>query len=204
MTTIYLIRHAQSRPDPGQAEADWPLSDVGTGQARGLVPILHSLRLQRLYSSPFRRCRDTLDPFADESGLALQFDDGLRERRIAGAWMQNFRDVWQRSWEDFSFALDGGESSWTCRTRMAGAVESIARRHAGETIGLGSHGNAIALFLHYADASVGIKEARALRTPEIVKVVHAEGRFTWDRSFTAGEALTRLATDFRETPGIVA
>ena len=78
------------------------------------------------------------------------------------------------------------------------------QRHRGETVALGSHGNAIGLFLHYVDASFGIEQASALRTPEIVKVVHRGATFAHDRSFAAGEAFERLATDFRLTPGIVA
>ena len=204
MTTLYLIRHAQSRPHPDQTEADWPLSEVGEAQARGLADVLRPLGIQRLYCSPYRRCRDTLAPFAAEAGLAVISDDGLRERRIAGVWMSDFRDVWRRSWQDFSYALEGGESSWACRERVAAAAEAIAARHPGETIGLGSHGNAIGLLLNYVDPAFGLREASGLRTPEIVKVGRRGGRFFWDRTFAAGAAFDELATDFRATPGVVA
>lgn len=204
MTTLYLIRHAQSLPLPHQPEPDWELSPVGAEQARGLVPILRALGVQRLYSSPYRRCRDTLAPFAHASGLELALHDGLRERKIAAQWLPDFREVWRRSWEDFSHQLDGGESSWTCRERMAAAIMEIAARHPGETIALGSHGNAISLFMHYADATVGLVEASALRTPEIVKIVRRSGVFEWDRRFAAGAEFDALATDFRTTPGVIA
>jgi 2,3-bisphosphoglycerate-dependent phosphoglycerate mutase len=204
VTTIYLIRHAQSLPRPEQEEADWVLSPVGETQARGLVPVLRSLNLRRLYSSSYRRCRDTLAPYASEAGQDVVLEDGLRERRIASGWISDFRDVWRRSWEDFSYALDGGESSWTCRKRVVAAVEAIVARHPGETIGLGSHGNAIGLFLNYVDPTFGMIEATHIRTPEISRVVHCDGRFVWERDFSAGPAFEALATDFRETPGVVA
>ncbi len=204
MTTLYLIRHAQSLPLPGQEEADWALSPVGEQQARALVPVLQALGLQRLYCSPYRRCRDTLAPYAGEAGLELAIDEGLRERRIAGGWISDFREVWRRSWEDFSFALDGGETSWKCRERIAAAVGRIVARHPGETIGLGSHGNAIALFLHFVEPTFDREEASRIRTPEISKVVHRAGRFAWERDFSAGPEFEALARDFRETPGVVA
>ena len=204
MTTLYLVRHAQSLPLAHQLESDWLLSPTGSAQARGLVTVLRGLGVQRVYTSPYRRCRDTLAPFAETHGLAVGMHEGLRERRIAGQWLPDFRDVWQRSWADFSYALEGGESSWTCRQRIAGAVEEIVEKHPGETIALGSHGNSIGLFMHYVDASFGIAHASALRTPEIVKVVHARGAFAWDRTFSAGAEFEQLATDFRLTPGIVA
>ena len=203
-TTLYLVRHAQSLPLAEQPESDWRLSPTGEAQAGGLVPILAGLGVRRVYSSPYHRCRETLAPFSAAHGIELVPHEGLRERRIATQWMADFRDVWRRSWEDFSFALDGGESSWTCRERIAAAVGEIARRHPDETLALGSHGNAIGLFMHYVDPAFGIKEASELRTPEILKVVHANGRLSWEKTFCAGEAFEQLATDFRLTPGIVA
>ena len=204
LTTLYLIRHAQSLPLPEQPEPEWRLSPLGEEQASGLVPILQSLGIRRLYCSPYRRCRETLLPFARQAGIDLMLDPGLRERRIAAAWMSDFREVWRRSWADFSHVLEGGESSWICRERIAAAVEAIVARHPGETIGLGSHGNAIGLFMHYVDPSFGIAEASALRTPEITKVTHGAGGFVWERSFVAGAEFDDLATDFRKTPGVVA
>lgn len=204
MGILYLVRHAQSQPSQAVPEAAWPLSPVGLAQAEGLVPILRRLGVGRLYTSPYARCRGTLAPFAEASGLPLTVHEGLRERKIAGQWMSDFREVWTRSWADFAYCLEGGESSWTCRARMADAVTEIAQRHPAETVALGSHGAAISLFMHYVDATVGITEASALRTPEVIRIEHRDGVFCWDRSFTAGSDFDRLATDFRKTPGVVA
>ena len=115
LTTLYFVRHAQSLPLPKQPEPDWRLSPLGAEQAERLVPILRGLRIQRLYCSPFRRCRDTLAPFARASGIEIVPHPGLRERSIAQQWQSDFREFWRRSWEDFSYKLDGGESSQTCR-----------------------------------------------------------------------------------------
>jgi 2,3-bisphosphoglycerate-dependent phosphoglycerate mutase len=204
LTTLYLIRHAQALPLPEQDEPDWSLSPNGEQQALGLVPVLRALEIQRLYCSPYRRCRDTLAPFAKAAKIDVILDPGLRERRIAAVWIGDFRDVWRRSWEDFSYALEGGESSLVCQARVAAAVEAIVARHPDETIGLGSHGNAIGLFMNDVDPAFGLAEATRLRTPEVLKVVHSDGRFFRDRSFSAGKAFDELATDFRATPGVVA
>ncbi|MFA5138386.1 MAG: histidine phosphatase family protein [Elusimicrobiota bacterium] len=204
MTTLYFIRHAQSHPKPDVDEPDWPLSALGQGQARRIVPLLRPLGITRLYCSPYRRCRDTLAPFAELQGLDVSLDPGLRERKVTHGWCLDFTEVWRRSWEDFSFAVEGCESSWTCRSRIIASVEAIAARHPGETLGLGSHGNAIALFLHHADPSVGIADAERIRNPEILRVERRRGRFHWDRGFSLGEDFDRLATHFRATPGVTA
>jgi 2,3-bisphosphoglycerate-dependent phosphoglycerate mutase len=204
LTTLYLIRHAQALPLPEQNEPDWALSSLGESQARALVAVLDPLGIRRLYCSPYRRCWATLAPFGHAAGVDVALDEGLRERRIAAVWMSDFREVWRRSWEDFSYAHEGGESSQVCRARIAAAVEAIVARHPGEIIGLGSHGNAIGLFMNYVDPAFGVAEATRLRTPEVMKVLHRDGRFSWDRSFSAGEMFDELATDFRATPGVVA
>jgi len=204
VTTLYLIRHAQSLPQADQPEPDWPLSAAGEAQARGLGAVLPPLGIQRLYCSPYRRCRDTLGPFARAAGLEVVLDEGLRERRIAGGWISDFREVWRRSWEDLDYALEGGETSRVCQQRMVATVAAIVARHPGETLGLGSHGNAIALFLSHVDPAFGLVEATRIRTPEISKVVHSAGRYAWERDFSAGPRFEALATDFRETPGVVA
>jgi 2,3-bisphosphoglycerate-dependent phosphoglycerate mutase len=76
------------------------------------------------------------------------------------------------------------------------AVEEIADLHPGETLALGSHGNAIGLLLNRVDAAFGMEQASALRTPEIVKVVRGGECFASERSFSAGPAFDARAMDF--------
>lgn len=59
---LYLIRHAQSennaRPEKLREE-DPALTDIGRRQAEHLADWIHSLRLTRLMTSPFRRALET-------------------------------------------------------------------------------------------------------------------------------------------------
>lgn len=203
-TTVYLVRHAQAQPLPHQSEPEWELSETGRAQAESLVPVLAALGIQRVYTSPFRRTRDTIHPFCAASGIAAIVHDGLRERCLSQEWIGDFRDVWRRSWSDLSFALAGGESSLACRARVVAAIEEIVRQHAGETIAVTSHGYTTALFLSTLDPTFGEPEASALRTPEIMKIVHDGAGFAWERTFCTGPVFDAFATHFRATPGIVA
>ncbi|HVU36522.1 MAG TPA: histidine phosphatase family protein [Opitutaceae bacterium] len=203
-TVLYLVRHAQAQPLPAVAESEWALSAHGQMQARALVPILTALGIQRVYSSPFRRSQDTLRPFAEENEIPLLVHDGLRERRLATSWIGDFRPVWERSWADFSYALDGGENSLVCRSRMAETVAALCASHRGEVLAAGSHGYAIGLFLTTLDPAFGIIEASALRTPEIIRLVANQAGLRWDRTFNAGADFDAIATHFRQTPGIKA
>ena len=74
-----LVRHAHaghkrlwSGPD-----AERPLSTRGWGQAEGLLDTLADLRVERLLTSPSRRCRQTLLPLAAASDLDLESVDDL-------------------------------------------------------------------------------------------------------------------------------
>lgn len=203
-TTLYFIRHAQAQPLPHQTEEEWALSERGEAQAAALAPVLATLGIDHLYTSPFRRSCDTLRPFADATGLPLTRHEGLRERCLTTGWIGDFREVWQKSWADFSYALAGGESSLVCRHRVVDAVNEIVRRHPGGTIALGSHGFAIGLFLTTLDPHFGVAQASAMRTPDLFRIVHDGTKVQWDRDFVPGEAFDRIATDFRQTPGIVA
>ena len=201
-TTLYLVRHCQSLPSRQVAKSEWPLSSRGARQAGELVPVLAALGADAIHSSPYRRCIDTLEPTATRLRLRIETDPELRERLVSPGWVGDFREFWRRSWEDLSFALEGGEPSIDCRNRVTQAIDRIAEAHGGQTVLVGSHGNATALFLSGFTPGYGIKEASALRTPELLKVTHGPRGYLWHRDFRSPEAFDLLATEFRETPGI--
>ena len=81
MAKLYVVRHADAG-DRGQSagpDDERPLSDRGWRQAKGLVANLGAVGITRLVSSPFRRCRETLEPLAEHLGLAVETDDRLAE-----------------------------------------------------------------------------------------------------------------------------
>jgi len=92
-TTLYLIRHAQSRPTGRLDEPDWPLSELGVEQAKHLPPLLEPLGIQRIVSSPYIRCLNTIRPFADQFNIDIEIREGLRERRITVQLREDFEDV---------------------------------------------------------------------------------------------------------------
>jgi 2,3-bisphosphoglycerate-dependent phosphoglycerate mutase len=141
---------------------------------------------------------------ATHLGLPIVTDPELRERLISPSWMSDFRDVWRRSWENFSYALEGGETSLACRDRVTAAVYRIVRRHRGRTVVIGSHGNAISLFVSAFTPGYGIKDASALRNPELLHVTHGPEGYRWHRDFVQPAGFDDVATDFRDTPGITA
>jgi len=78
---VLLVRHARA----GDREA-WegddrlrPLDEKGRKQAEGLVALLADYPVERLLSSPFVRCTQTLEPLAAARGLEVEEAPELAE-----------------------------------------------------------------------------------------------------------------------------
>jgi 8-oxo-dGTP diphosphatase len=79
--TIYLVRHAKAG-ERNVWEGDdhlRPLSGRGHLQARGLLDVLEDAQFDRLLSSPFVRCMETVVPISGARGVAIEPVEVLAE-----------------------------------------------------------------------------------------------------------------------------
>ena len=81
MSELYLVRHAKA----GNRER-WqgddrlrPLSKSGRRQADALVTVFEGRKVDRILSSPFLRCLQTVQPLAAERMLPIEEADALAE-----------------------------------------------------------------------------------------------------------------------------
>jgi 8-oxo-(d)GTP phosphatase len=98
---VLILRHGTSRPRDSWAgtDADRPLVPAGRRQACGLVPLLTCWRPERLVSSPWRRCLDTVEPYATTAGLAIRTKGSLSQdgaRRSPGRTRRNVQRLLDR------------------------------------------------------------------------------------------------------------
>lgn len=79
--TIYLVRHARAGERSSWRNDDWlrPLSGAGRSQARGLISLLRDERFDRVLSSPYVRCLETVVPIAGARRLSIEPEDALAE-----------------------------------------------------------------------------------------------------------------------------
>ena len=79
--TIYLIRHSKAGDRDTWCDDDRlrPLSGRGHRQARLLVEVLRDATFDRVLSSPFVRCMETVVPIAGVRGLPVEPVEGLAE-----------------------------------------------------------------------------------------------------------------------------
>jgi 8-oxo-dGTP diphosphatase len=79
--TIYLVRHAKAGERNAWSGDDElrPLSGRGHLQARGLLDVLRDAEFERVLSSPYVRCMETVVPIAAERRMAIEPADELAE-----------------------------------------------------------------------------------------------------------------------------
>jgi 2,3-bisphosphoglycerate-dependent phosphoglycerate mutase len=184
-TCLLLVRHAESKPSADIPETEWPLSELGVRQAKELASELKKHAISVVYSSPYPRAIATVQPFADECGIKVITHVDLRERKLHDGFLDNdnWKEALERTWNDFDLVFPGGESTRHCQIRVVAALREIAAKHVGERIAIGSHGNAIATALNFADKSFGHAGWKAMKNPDLFQVtVSADGGFEWQRN----------------------
>lgn len=78
---LLLVRHAQAGESASWAGDDSlrPLDERGRRQALGLVDALSRFEVERILSSPARRCLQTVEPLAAARGLDVEVRPELGE-----------------------------------------------------------------------------------------------------------------------------
>jgi 8-oxo-dGTP diphosphatase len=84
---LLLVRHANAGRRSAYKGDDRlrPLSTRGRARAVALVPVLDRYRPQRILSSPFVRCCETVRPVAEALSLPVESVDELAEGRASDA-----------------------------------------------------------------------------------------------------------------------
>jgi 2,3-bisphosphoglycerate-dependent phosphoglycerate mutase len=180
------------------ADHEWPLSHQGRVQAEKLAGLLRPLKIEKVFSSPYLRCGKTLQPFLEASGIAPVVDHEFRERTISLELRVDFREIWTRSWDDFSFALPGCEPSNDAQSRFVGAVKQAATQDVG-IVAICTHGNVIGLLMNHVEPQWGREATDRLRNPDVLKLNVSGSEFVWDRAFRL-EGLDEIASGYHETP----
>lgn len=79
--TLYLVRHARAGDRSGWEGDDRlrPLTRRGRLQADGLLALFEGRRVERILSSPYVRCMESVVPLASQRGLAVEPSPALEE-----------------------------------------------------------------------------------------------------------------------------
>ena len=189
-TTIILLRHGRTEWNQLgklQGACDSPLLPESLNSARASGARLRASRygskVTAVYTSPIPRASRTAGLVVEglgRPGLAPRPRDGLRERSFGGwegkSWGQIEREApdelaayrRDREW----VIPGGGESSAGAGRRFVGAMTAIAAAHAGETVVVVTHSNAMSQFMTaMLRIEPGVDRAYALENDAINVVV---------------------------------
>ncbi len=177
--TLLLIRHAESMAPniSGFDEYTRPLTAKGFRDAQKLCEALSSARIDAVYSSPYLRARQTIEPIAQARHLSIETIDDLRERLLSPSDLPEWRSHLKRSWEDFDYAPPGGETSREAQARVLRVLDMIASRHTAGTVILASHGNLIALALNAFTPNVDYEFWESLPMPALFTLIRDGSRW---------------------------
>lgn len=143
MKTILLVRHSEPIRDRIVPAAMLPLSERGYEKARELFRRDIFRTVDAVYTSPYRRARDT----ARELCEGAVTDDRLREREL-GDLQTLDAAFWCRQYADHAYKNKNGESLNDAGKRMTAALREImAATPEGGTAAVVSHAAAICAFL---------------------------------------------------------
>lgn len=214
VTEILLVRHGQSTANvaASQAEssgaerievtardADVELSDTGQEQARALGTWLRDLpadhRPDAVWSSPYRRARDTARTALEEAGLDLPvlLDERLRDRDLgitdtlttAGVRARFPEEAERRAWlGKFYHRPPGGESWADVALRVRTLLADLERQDRYERVLITCHDAVVLLFRYVCEnldeeGILEIGRSHGVRNASVTRFVRDEGGTGW-------------------------
>ena len=158
MTTFYLIRHATNDFLPHTLAGRKPgvhLNAAGRKEADALAEGLASERIEKVFSSPLERCRETAEPVAKVHHLEVQVSHMLNEVDFADWTGRKIAELdTMTEWKQWNVFRSGarvpnGESILEVQSRVVGFVEQLCRDCPDQRVALVTHGDPLRTILLY-------------------------------------------------------
>jgi phosphoglycerate mutase len=123
-----------------------------------------------IYSSPYQRAIQTVEPLAQSLKLAIQTDKRLIERKLSSQAIadQDFEEAFMQLWSRPTLSLAGGESNQQAQQRALTFLHELESKHQNEEIIISSHGNLICILLSAFDSSIDYNFWHNLSMPDLL------------------------------------
>jgi 2,3-bisphosphoglycerate-dependent phosphoglycerate mutase len=149
-TKVYFIRHA--KPDISiKNNMTRPLLSEGIEKSKELVKIFTEIKIDYIYSSPYKRAIQTIEPIAENKKIKIEIKNDFREGKMSNNWIDNYEEFIKNHWNDFSYKLTDGESLNEVQERNIKELEKILSKNTGKTVIIGTHGTALSAIINYYD-----------------------------------------------------
>jgi len=167
MTIFYLVRHAHAEWTPDENR---PLSARGQQDALLLADRLGHLPIELIYSSPYQRAQQTVEPLAARLELPVNLVEDLRERELGQASEGDFQEIIRRTWQEMDFAYPGGETNHTAQARGRAMLNRLQLNYPESNFVISTHGNLLALVLQSFNPTIGFEFWSQLSMPDVYRL----------------------------------
>jgi 2,3-bisphosphoglycerate-dependent phosphoglycerate mutase len=202
VTNVLLVRHAAPvAPSPGaspEVDNERSLTEEGSAAAVALAHRLRAMPIAAVYSSPYRRAIQTIEPLAAALDLEVIPRGDLAERWLADRILDD--DQWlgayRRTWADLDFCPPGGESRRDTQDRALTVLEDLRQRHEGEVVVASTHGGFIGCLLRALNDDLSLEDVLRMPMPAIFSLEHRE--VAWHASSFAAATMSFGASTIPE------
>jgi broad specificity phosphatase PhoE len=171
MVTVFLLRHGQTawnKQGRVMGRTQVPLDADGIKQIQKIAPLIATLELDGIYTSPLRRAVQTARVVAEGTNLPIRKSEGLNEIAF-GDWAgRHFDDlIDEELYRRFikspaKTVLPGGETISDVQRRGLSVIGEAAQKVPGGRFLMVSHGDVIRAILSYY-MKLPLNEYRRLR-----------------------------------------
>ena len=151
MTTIYLIRHAEAEGNVFRrlhGQYDSNVTPNGLKQIAALAKRFENIPIDAVYASDLTRTCTTASAVYQPKNLPLHKEPRFRELNcgvwedLPFGWLDHTDPERNRAFshDPQNWSVEGSERFATYTGRFLEALEEVARRHAGQTVAIFSHG----------------------------------------------------------------
>jgi probable phosphoglycerate mutase len=175
VTKLCLVRHGETAWNAEgrvQGQLDIPLSEVGLAQALAVAAVLGNESFSVIYSSDLARVQQTAQPTAHRLGLKIAFEPRLRERHYGDFQGVTYTEAKHRFPMQFArfkareldFDFSNGESLTRFNDRALACVDSLVKKHPGESVLVFTHGGVLEMVYRHANGR-GLSSPRDFEIP---------------------------------------
>ncbi len=146
---LLLIRHGlpERVVNEDGSPADPPLSARGRDQAERVARWLEGVSIDRLYTSPLLRARETAQPMATLRGLSVEIEPGVREYDADSDFYIPMEELKEHDYAGWKAIVSGGYAPeldfLAFHSEVVKSVEQIISSNPGRRVAVFCHGGVI-------------------------------------------------------------
>ena len=171
-TFVYMVRHGES-PKEGN-ERTRGLTEKGTLDAGRVADILKDEKIDVVVSSPYIRSILTVEKITQQIGQEVLVFEDLKERIFSSENKrldeQILNQILEKSFFDFNFSIDGGESNADCQKRAIKVLKELLDTFKNKKVVIGTHGAVMTLMMGYFDSSYDLNFLYSTSKPDIYRM----------------------------------